>query len=215
MKSISVTIVEDGDDVRESLRTLLESDPDFVCLQLHSDAESACRDIPGNPPDIVLLDINLPGMDGIACLRILKPLCPTTQFMMFTVFEDDDKVFEALAAGANGYLLKKSPRENILNALRELHGGGSPMSYQIARKVIETFQPHKTVAAESPDVLSAREHEVVDWLSKGYLYKEIGEKLSISIGTVKQHLHKIYTKLHVQNRTEAVNKVYWEKVKHD
>ena len=204
---IAVSIVEDIKDVRESLQRLIESADGYLCLSTYSNAEDALRELPQVNPDIVLMDINLPGMNGIDCIRKVKALCPRMQFMMFTIFEDNEQVFDALAAGASGYLLKKTPKEKILEALRELHEGGSPMSSHIARKVVAYFHKEKE-ARDTAAQLSQREKEVLELLSKGFLYKEIGDKLNITPGTVAQHIHKIYDKLHVENRTEAVNKFF-------
>lgn len=204
---IAVSIVEDIKDVRDSLRRMMESAPGFLCLSTYSNAEDALKDLPRVNPDIVLMDINLPGMNGIECIKKIKALCPQMQFMMFTIYEDSEQVFDALAAGASGYLLKKTPKEKILEALRELHEGGSPMNAHIARKVVGYFQKEREIRNTDAQ-LSPREKEVLELLSKGFLYKEISDRLNIAIGTVQQHIHKIYEKLHVQNRTEAVNKFF-------
>ena len=158
-------------------------------------------------PDIVIMDINLPGMNGIECIREMKTKVPHTQFMMFTVYENDEKVFEALKAGASGYLLKNTGLVQLIEALQELHNGGSPMSANIARKLVTVFREKEN--SEIPvEALSKRETEILQLLSKGLLYKEIADQLSISVSTVRQHIHKIYEKLHVQNRTEAINKAF-------
>lgn len=202
---IAVSIVEDMKDVRESLRRTIDSAPEFLCLSTYDNAEDAVKDLPLKNPDIVLMDINLPGMNGIECIKKIKTICPQMQFMMFTIYEDSDQVFNALAAGATGYLLKKTPKEKILQALHELNEGGSPMNAHIARKVVTFFQKEKETSISEAQ-LSSREKEVLELLAKGFLYKEIGNRLNITTGTVTQHIHKIYEKLHVQNRTEAINK---------
>ena len=207
MNAITVSIVEDLTEVRESLESLIRGSDNFLLLSADTNAEAALINIPQKQPQIVIMDINLPGISGIECIRKIKPSCPDTQFIMYTIFEDDDKVFEALEAGANGYLLKKTPKEKIMDALQELHDGGSPMSNQIARKVIKSFQ-HRNQLNEESNLLTPKEKEVLELLSKGFLYKEISDKLHISINTVKQHIHKTYGKLHVCNRTDAVIKVY-------
>jgi DNA-binding NarL/FixJ family response regulator len=153
------------------------------------------------------MDINLPGMSGTECIKKVKEKSPKIQFMMFTIYEDSEQVYEALAAGASGYLLKKTPTEKILEALKELYEGGAPMSTHIARKVVSFFQKENKAAGEMTQ-LSNREKEVLALLSKGFLYKEISDQLFISTGTVRQHIHHIYEKLHVQNRMEAINKFY-------
>jgi DNA-binding NarL/FixJ family response regulator len=164
-------------------------------------------EIPSINPDIVLMDINLPGMSGIACIRKIKEKLPATQFIMFTIYEDSDQVYEALSVGETGYLLKSTPPDEILHAMKELHAGGAPMSMRIARKVVNAF--NKTSPGQQWDsALSSREKEVLQYLSKGFLYKEIADKTGITTGTVTQHIHNIYEKLHVQNRTEALNKYF-------
>ena len=206
MTPITVAIVEDLDEVRDGLTQFINGDPEFDVVEAFTNAEKAVLSLPRLQPDIVIMDINLPGMNGIECIVTVKERCPGTQFMMFTVYENDEKVFEALKAGASGYLLKKTPPAKIVESLKELFHGGSPMSSNIARKLVTIYQTkegqHKTSL-----LLSPRENEILEWLSKGLLYKEIGEKLSIATGTVRQHIHKIYEKLHVQNRTEAINKM--------
>ncbi len=199
--------MEDIPEVREGLERLIKNSNDFLLIGSYSNAENAEKALPLNIPDIVIMDINLPGKSGIECIAAIKDQCTGTQFIMFTIFEDDEKVFNALEAGAHGYLLKKTPKEKILEALKELYEGGSPMSTQIARKVLKSFQNNKAQNKEA-DILTKKESEILDLLSKGFLYKEIADKTAISINTVKQHIHNIYEKLHVQNRTEAINKVY-------
>jgi DNA-binding NarL/FixJ family response regulator len=206
MTPITVAIVEDLDEVRDGLTQFINGDPEFDVVEVFTNAEKAVLSLPRLQPDIVIMDINLPGMNGIDCIISVKERCPGTQFMMFTVYENDEKVFEALKAGASGYLLKKTPPAKIVDSLRELFHGGSPMSSNIARKLVTIYQTKEGLHKTSL-LLSPRENEILEWLSKGLLYKEIGEKLSIATGTVRQHIHKIYEKLHVQNRTEAINKM--------
>lgn len=206
-KWISIGLVEDLKGIREKIKQVIEDSDDFLLLSAYKDAEAAINELPSLYPDIILMDINLPGMNGIECVKKLKQKCPRTQFMMFTIYEDSEQVFDALSAGANGYLLKKTPPGKILEALKELYEGGAPMSAQIARKVVNAFQK-PAPSYNDQSILSVREQEVLRLLSKGFLYKEIGDKLKISTGTVRQHIHKIYEKLHVQNRTEALNKYY-------
>ena len=207
MVQIKICIVEDLKDVREGITSLLTFDERFEVLSAYPNAEIATEELPAWQPDIVIMDINLPGMSGIDCIKKVKALCPQTQFMMFTIYEADDKVFEALSAGASGYLLKKTTLSKIVDALIELYEGGSPMSTQIARKVIKSLQKPSEVPEESK-LLTKKEHEVLNLLSKGHLYKEIADFLKISESTVKKHIHSIYNKLHVNNRTEAINKMY-------
>ena len=203
--SITICIVEDLDEVREGLKQFISLNTEFNVLDTFSTAEEALNEIPKLKPQIVIMDISLPGMNGIECIRQVKDKSPVTQFMMFTVYENDEKVFEALKAGASGYLLKNTGLVQMIEALKELHNGGSPMSANIARKLVTVFHDKEKETALI-EVLSKRENEVLQLLSKGLLYKEISDQLSISTGTVRQHIHRIYEKLHVQNRTEALNK---------
>ena len=203
---IKICIVEDLKEVREGLVSLLTLDERFEILSAWADAETAEDELPAWQPDIVIMDINLPGMNGIDCIKKVKPVCPHTQFMMFTIYENDEKVFEALAAGASGYLLKKTAISKMADALTELYEGGAPMSTQIARKVIERMRSNDNSGTIGN--LSARENEVLQLLAKGLLYKEISDKLGISANTVRLHIHNIYEKLHVHNRTEALNKAF-------
>lgn len=206
---ITLAIVEDLDEVREGLKNFLALSPDFQVLGTYRTGEEAAEKIPALQPDIVIMDINLPSMSGIECVRLIKKKNLQTQFMMFTVYENDEKVFEALKAGASGYLLKNTGLIHIVEALKELYQGGSPMSANIARKLVRNFQEGNQVATPSEiSLLSLRENEVLNLLALGLLYKEIAEKLGISISTVRQHIHRIYEKLHVANRTEALNKAY-------
>ena len=205
--SISIAIVEDLDVVRNGLKDFISLSTDFLVVGAFKTGEEAFEQLPEIKPDIVIMDINLPGMNGIECIRLVKDKSPSTQFMMFTVYENDDKVFEALKAGASGYLLKNTGLLQIAESVKELHEGGSPMSANIARKVVNLFRDNEK---KTPflDLLSTREKEILQLLAKGLLYKEIAEQLHITTGTVRIHIHKIYEKLHVQNRTEAINKAF-------
>jgi len=203
---IRVSIVEDLAEVREGLVDLVQSDEELSMVSSFKDAESAVQKLPELKADIVLMDINLPGMSGIDCIKLIKEKCPGTQFLMFTVYENDDKVLEALQAGATGYLLKRTKPEQILESIKELNQGGSPMSSNIARKLLNIFLHEKK--ATKKEALSDRENEVLQLLADGLLYKEIANRLYIGHGTVRQHLHNIYEKLHVNNRTEAVNRYF-------
>jgi DNA-binding NarL/FixJ family response regulator len=203
---IRVSIVEDLAEVREGLVDLVQSDGELSMVSSFKDAESAVQKLPELRADIVLMDINLPGMSGIDCIKMVKERCPGTQFMMFTVYENDDKVLQALQAGATGYLLKRTKPEQILESIKELNQGGSPMSSNIARKLLNIFIHEKKTTKN--EVLSDRENEVLQLLADGLLYKEIADRLYIGHGTVRQHLHNIYEKLHVHNRTEAVNRYF-------
>ena len=205
--SITLTIVEDLDEVRDGLKNFISLSSDFKVLNTFKTAEEALSGLPALQPDIVIMDINLPGMNGIECIRQVKDKSPNTQFMMFTVYENDEKVFEALKAGASGYLLKNTGLVQLIESLKELYNGGSPMSANIARKLVSVFR-EKENTTKAIEVLSPRENEILQLLSKGLLYKEIADQLHISTATVRQHIHKIYEKLHVQNRTEAINKAF-------
>jgi DNA-binding NarL/FixJ family response regulator len=202
---ISVSIAEDLPEIRSALERIIRAESGMLLLSSSQNAEDAMPLILEAQPDIVIMDINMPGMNGIDCIRAIKDNCPATQFMIFTIYENDEKIFDALSAGASGYLLKRTPPEKIIDAIKELYHGGSPMSTPIARKVINHFKESKAPGHES---LTNKENEILNLLSKGFLYKEIAAKLSISVGTVTQHIHNIYEKLHVTNKTEAINKVY-------
>ena len=206
---ITIAIVEDLDEVREGLKNFLSLDPDLRVIGVYRDAIEAVRGIVLTPPDIAIMDINLPGMSGIDCIAEIRKQTTETQFMMFTVYENDEKVFQALNAGASGYILKSTGLPHIIEALKELYGGGSPMSANIARKLVNAFQQRsKDTSRAAIDMLTGREMEILQLLAEGLLYKEIADNLSISTHTVRQHIHRIYEKLHVQNRTEAINKLY-------
>jgi len=206
---ITIVIVEDLDEVREGLGNFLSLDTDLSLTGAYKTADEAAQGIITLKPDVVIMDINLPGTNGIDCIRQIRSLVPATQFMMFTVYADDEKVVEALQAGASGYLLKSTGLPHIIEALKELHRGGSPMSANIARKLVKHFQqPPRTIPSPENSVLSPRETDILHLLARGLLYKEIANQLSVSTSTVRQHIHHIYEKLHVQNRTEAINKVY-------
>jgi DNA-binding NarL/FixJ family response regulator len=199
---IRVSIVEDEPEICRMLQELLRQDGNMELCSIHGSAEDAMERLPDHCPDVVVMDINLPGRNGIECVRQLRTLCPQGQFLMFTVHDDDQRVFEALKAGANGYILKGSTPDEVLAAIRELHGGGAPMSAPVARRVVAHLRP--AGGNEQAIELTLREKEVLDLLAQGLLYKEIADSLAISMGTIKQHIHRIYEKLHVQNRTEAV-----------
>lgn len=200
--TIRVAIVEDDAQLRAGLVQQLERAPDIRCIAALPDAEQALIQLPEIVPEVVLMDINLPGKSGIDCVRLLKARLPRVQFLMLTVYEDADLIFRSLQAGATGYLLKRSVPDDLLAAIRDLHAGGAPMSPLIARKVVESFTPR--VAPGPPMNLSPREREIVEALSQGDSYKEIADRLGISITTVRTHLQRIYEKLQVNNRTEAV-----------
>lgn len=200
---ITVAIVEDDAGIRQSLEWLLKSTPEFSCVAACSTVEEALRVLPKAAPQVILMDINLPDRSGIECTTRIKELLPAVQVVMITVYGDSEKVFNALRAGASGYILKRTPPDKILQAIREVHAGGVPMSAEIARKVLGTFREPAPAPAAADQELSRREQEVLELLSQGCANKEIADKLSISIETVTWHLRHIYTKLHVRSRTQA------------
>jgi DNA-binding NarL/FixJ family response regulator len=203
--SISVSIVEDNDQLRATLARVLNRADGFRCLSHYANAEDALKDLPQVRPDVVLMDINLPGMNGVQCVRQLKALLPDIQVMMLTVYEDTENIFNALTAGASGYMLKRTSSKELLEAIQDVQRGGSPMTMHIARKVVQSFQ-HTAATAQTTENLSEREQQVLDLLSQGLMYKEIAEKLAISYETVHTYIRRIYEKLQVRTRTEAVAK---------
>jgi len=204
-KMIAVAVVEDARGTRESLAALLERTPGLKCVGAFASGEDAARGIPALLPDVVLMDINLPGMNGIKCVAQLKQAMPKTQFLMLTSYEDSELIFESLQVGASGYLMKNQDPDEIVQAGQQVHAGGSPMSMNIARKVVNHFQQIKKPSSDM-EQLTEREQEVLALLAKGFLYKEIADQLGISLHTVRGHVHLVYEKLHVQSRTEAVLK---------
>lgn len=208
-KKISIRIVEDDERIREMLRAVLIATPGMRVLDAVGSVEEALSLPVDTAADVVLMDVNLPGMDGIQGVRELSQTWEASQFLMYTVNDTDDKVFEALKAGANGYLLKNSSPDQIVQAIREVHAGGSPMSMSVARRVVRHFRPNGSVQRDELGVaLSDREFHVLELLAQGLLYKEIASRMEITEGTVKQHIHRIYGKMHVSNRTEAVNRFF-------
>jgi DNA-binding NarL/FixJ family response regulator len=204
---IAVAIVEDDVPAREILAGWIRNAEGFRLVGEYIDAETAIARLPFEKPSVVLFDINLPGMNGIECVRRLKPALPDTQFVMVTVYEDANHIFNALSAGASGYLLKQMRRNELLDALKDVHAGGSPMSSQIARKVVQNFYRAETQTTDGETVeLSGREREVLELLARGYLYKEIAELLKISVPTVNTYIRRVYEKLHVRSRAQAVAK---------
>ncbi|MBL7722790.1 MAG: response regulator transcription factor [Chitinophagaceae bacterium] len=213
MRQISVFIVDDNKELRNALEEIVTMSEGYKCVGTVGSAEDAVAQIPILKPDVVLMDINLGTEEsGIDVVRVLKPRIPDTNFMICTVYEEDEKIFEALSAGASGYILKKTPPGRMLEAIRELYEGGAPMSSQIARKVVAAFQQQQTQYAstetEKLNLLSNREMEILELLSKGLMYKEIASQTFLSPETVRKHVYHIYEKLHVTNRVAAVNKFY-------
>jgi len=206
LNAITVCIVEDLDEVRNGLAAIINMTEGFKVLQSFSTAESALEKLFTLKPDIVIMDIHLPGMTGIECIKQAREKSSTMQFMMFTIYENSDVVFQALEAGATGYLLKNSSASKIIESLRELHQGGSPMNAEIAKKLVVRFQ--KTPFAQNEYHLTPKEQQVLELMAKGYLYKEISDELNNTVNTIKQHIRNIYEKLHVQNKAEAINKIY-------
>ena len=205
--SVTVSIVDDDCDLTEKIAAYLNKSDRYRCLSSYPSAEEALAHLPKDRPDVVLMDINLGGMNGIECVRQLQPFLPKTPVVMLTVFEDTGKIFNAITAGASGYLLKRMPPAQLLDAIAEVVGGGSPMSAPIARKVIQML---KTMPAPGDDNmnLSDREREVIDGMAAGKPYKEIADQLGVSVHTVRSYIRRIYEKLHVRTRTEAVAKYY-------
>lgn len=204
--SIKVSIVEDDPKTREILVDWINRAEGFRCVSNHGSGEDALVKVPEIKPNVVLMDINLPGIHGPECVRRLKPLLPQTQFVMLTVYEDSDHVFQALQAGAAGYLIKQTQRAELIAALRDVHGGGSPMTANIARKVVQCFHQPQPQAGADDVSPSPREREVLELLARGYLYKEIADTLSIALPTVNTYIRRIYEKLHVHSRSQAIAK---------
>jgi DNA-binding NarL/FixJ family response regulator len=205
--TIRVSVVEDEPTIRASLETLLASEPGLTLAGSHGNGEEALDRLPGEAPDVVLMDISMPGMDGNQCVRELWPRMPGTLFLMYTMHDEDERVFEALRHGATGYILKSSGPEEILSAIRDAVKGGAPMSMAIARRVIHHMR--RTAPGPAPELpagIGEREMTLLALLAEGLLYKEIGDRMGLTVGMVKQVIHKLYRKLQVQNRTEAVNR---------
>ena len=202
--NITVSIVDDDAPARGILTEWIRGAEGFKCVGVHENAEVALAALTQENPSVVLMDINMPGMSGIECVRRLKPQMGDTQFVMLTVYEDPDHIFKALSSGASGYLLKRTPRAELLAALKDVHAGGSPMSSNIARKIVQSFQRFSGGTPAEPDNLSPREREVLGLLARGYLYKEIADALHISVPTVNTHIRRIYEKLHVRSRSQAI-----------
>jgi DNA-binding NarL/FixJ family response regulator len=201
----TVIVVEDDRGLQEQFVKIIKSAPDIKCIGAFASAEKALPQILANKPDVVLMDIKLPRMSGIECVAEIKKIAPTMQIIMVTVYEDSERIFCALKAGANGYLIKSGPPDQLLGAIRDVHAGGSPMSSHIARKVVDHFHLLGPLLKESEN-LSPREREVIDLLATGLIYKEIGAQLNISTTTVRTHIINICQKMHVRNRIEAVAK---------
>jgi DNA-binding NarL/FixJ family response regulator len=204
--SINVAIIEDQQELRAMLAILINGSSGLTCAAVFENAEDAIIAIPSLNPDVVLVDIHLPGQSGITCVNLLKQQNPDIKFVMCTSLEDNESIFNALKAGAAGYISKSSSPVKILEAITDVYNGGAPMSSQIARKVVAFFQPDKTINPELQK-LSVREQEILQYLSKGYRYKEISGFLFVSTETIRKHIHNIYEKLQVNSRTDALNKV--------
>lgn len=207
---IRISIVEDDDRIRNMFIILLEGAEGFRCVSAYPNAEDALADLPSKKPDIVLMDINLPGMNGIECVKKLKAEEPDISVVMLTVYEDNERIFQSLQAGAVGYLLKSTSPSDILESLKDVNDGGAPMSAQIARKVVQSFhKPEKS--SKKLESLTDREQEILSLLATGYMYKEIADELHVSMDTVKSHIRHIYDKLQVRSKTEAVVKYLKDK----
>jgi len=204
---IKVSIVDDNEEIRTSLASLIRRAPNLKLIGEYPDAETALKEIPAKAPDVVLMDINLPGMNGVECVRQLKVALPKLQVLMLTVYEDSDSLFNSFKAGASGYLLKRTASARLLEAIHEVNTGGSPMTPQIARRMVQFFNVPAQSKEDSPVArLTAGEREFLDQLSNGYAYKEIADRMKISIDTVRSYVRTVYEKLHVHSRTEAVVK---------
>jgi len=207
---INIAVVEDVRGTRENLTELLRRSPGLNCVGAFASGEDALKKLPPLAPDVVLMDINLPGMNGVQCTAQLKALLPKTQFLMLTAYDNSDLIFESLRSGASGYLMKNTVPDEIIQAIEQVHAGGSPMSMSIARKVVSHFQEIKKPSTEF-EQLTPREMEILSLLAKGFLYKEIADQLQISLHTVRGHVHLVYEKLHVQSRSEAIIKFLGQK----
>ncbi len=203
---ISVSLIEDDSGLRDGLVAMLSGFSRFRCLSVHPNSEHALQHLPKSPPNVALVDINLPKMSGIECVRHLKAACPSTQFLMLTVYEDTDLIFESLKAGASGYLLKRSEPSRILSAVEEVHSGGAPMTAEIARRVVKSFQDAKPGGEAVAALLRPRECEVLELLAKGGSYREIADQIGVTYSTVNSHVKSIYERLHVRSRSQAVAK---------
>ena len=207
---INVAIVEDVRGTRENLMELLKRAPGLKCVGTFATGEDALRELPKLAPDVVLMDVNLPGINGVKCTAQLKAVLPKTSFLMLTAYDNSDLIFESLRSGASGYLMKNTEPDEIVHAIEQVQAGGSPMSMQIARKVVNHFQEIKKPSAEF-EQLTPREMEILSLLAKGFMYKEIADQLKISLHTVRGHVHLVYEKLHVQSRSEAIIKFLGQK----
>lgn len=205
-ETIKVAIVEDREDVRAGLAYLIDGSPGFDCVGAYESAEEAISGFKQADVNVVLMDIGLPGMNGIEAVRIIKEKWPHIQIMMLTVYEDDERMFKSLKAGATGYVLKKTPPARLLQNIQSLHEGGSPMSSQIARRLVESFHAPEQKPASEDEQLTPREEEILGLLAQGFRYKEIADQLFISLDTVRTHIRHIYEKMHVRSRTEATIK---------
>ena len=203
--SIRVASVEDDEQVRENLSRLIGEAKGFECVANFSSGEEALESWPRRAPDVVVMDINLPGISGVECVRQIKSKFPEVHVVMLTVYDDSERIFQALQMGASGYLLKRSTTAEILHAIEDVHGGGAPMSSYIARKVVQSFRQQG--ASDKPaENLSKRETDVLDYVSRGYTNKEIADALGLKVETVRGYLKTTYSKLHVRSRTEAAMK---------
>jgi DNA-binding NarL/FixJ family response regulator len=207
---LQVAIVEDDEALRRTMTDILRRAPGCECNGAYASAEEALREIPQHPPDVLLMDIDLPGMNGVECVRRLANLVPETQILMLTVFKDADSIFDALSAGAVGYLVKPVRATQLVDAIHDVYGGGAPMTSSIARKVVQVFQRSRPAVREVEN-LSPREQEVLELLAQGYLYKEIADRMGVAYATIRTHIERIYQKLHVRSRSQAVARY----LKHD
>ncbi|GGE39027.1 LuxR family two component transcriptional regulator [Pedobacter psychrotolerans] len=204
---ITIAIVEDNASIREMLQSIIAMEESYLCTGMFGNGEDALKGIPELQPDVVLMDIGLPGINGIDCIKQLKPTCPRTEFLICTIYDEDEKVYQALEYGASSYILKSSKPEFLLQSILEVHNGGSPMSPDIARKLVQRFRQKENKNAAALTI-TPREKEILELLSQGLFYKEASDQLGISINTLKRHIYNMYQKLQVDNKTEAINKVF-------
>ncbi len=207
MAPITVAIVEDDTEVRRTLASIIGHASDCRCVGEYGTAEDALADIPKEPPQVVLMDIDLPGMNGVECVRRLSEVAAQSQVLMLTVYKDTESIFDALSAGAVGYLVKPVCAAQLIESIQDVYGGGAPMTSSIARKVVQLFQKSRPSGSEM-ETLSPREQEVLDYLAKGYLYKEIADQTGSSYATIRTHIERIYQKLHVRSRSQAVARYF-------
>ena len=210
MNTIRVSLVEDDAELRGTLKEFIMSSEGLCFVSDYGTAEAALKNLPADCPDVVMMDIRLPGISGIECVGALKSILPSVKILMLTVFEDGDQLFHAIASGASGYLLKSTDPERVVTAIREVFAGGPPITSSVARKMVDFFRVIHP-ASPAAETLSSREEATLKLLAEGLMYKEIADRLGVSTGSVRTYLHRVYEKLHVTNRTEAVLRYYFKR----